>query len=50
MKSEQRNGPVFRNKRKMESELSKKKQMLIIASVRGTWETADKLRLRDIAF
>ncbi|KYC60986.1 hypothetical protein B4099_3788 [Heyndrickxia coagulans] len=40
----------FLDNRKMESDLSKKKQMLILASVHGTWETADKLRLRDIAF
>ena len=40
----------FLDNRKMESDLSKKKQMLILASVHGTWETADKLRLRDYAF
>jgi transposase-like protein len=40
----------FLDNRKMESDLSKKKQMLILASVHGTWETADKLRLRNFAF
>lgn len=40
----------FLDNRKMESDLSKKKQMLILASVHGTWETEDKLRLRDCAF
>lgn len=44
----------FLDNRKMESHLSKKKQMqmqmLILASVHGTWETADKLRLRNFAF
>lgn len=40
----------FLDNRKMESDLSKTKQMLILASVYGTWETADKLRLRDFAF
>ena len=34
----------------MESDLSMKKQILILASVHGTWETADKLRLRDYAY
>ena len=34
----------------MESELSKKKSMLILASVFGTWETTKSLRLREIAF
>jgi hypothetical protein len=36
--------------RKMESDLSKKKLMLILASVHGTWETAETLRLRTTAF
>lgn len=34
----------------MESNLSKKKQMLILTSVHGTWGTADRLRMRDYAF
>jgi hypothetical protein len=40
----------FLDNRKMESDLSKKKLMLIMASVFGTWETAKTLRLREIAF
>jgi transposase-like protein len=40
----------FPDKRKMESDLSKKKLMLILSSVHGTWETAETLRLRNTAF
>lgn len=40
----------FLDIRKMESDLSKKKLMLILSSVLGTWETADTLRLRNIAY
>ncbi|KAF0822103.1 hypothetical protein KIS1582_4124 [Cytobacillus firmus] len=40
----------FLDIRKMESDLSKKKQMLILSSVLGTWETANTLRLRNTAF
>lgn len=40
----------FLDIRKMESDLSKKKLILILSSVLGTWETADTLRLRSIPF
>ena len=40
----------FLDNRKMESDLSKKKKMLILSSVHGTLETVDKLKLRDYAF
>ncbi|PAL05535.1 hypothetical protein B8W99_25940 [Peribacillus simplex] len=40
----------FLDTRKMENDLSKKKLMLILASVHGTWETSDTLRLRNTAF
>lgn len=40
----------FLDNRNMQNDLSKKKQMLILASVHGTWETAETLRLRNIAF
>jgi transposase-like protein len=41
---------LFLDKMKMESDLSKKKLMLILASVHGNWETAETLRLRNTAF
>lgn len=40
----------FLDNRKMESDLSKKKQTLILGSVYGTLETEDKLRQKDYAF
>jgi transposase-like protein len=40
----------FLDNRKMESDLSKKKVMLILSSILGTWETSDTLRFRNTAF
>ncbi|WP_335869146.1 IS1595 family transposase [Bacillus sp. 2205SS5-2] len=40
----------FLENREMEADLSKKKRMLFLACILGTWETTDSLRLRAEAF